>query len=388
MIKRIVVVLFLVGVVGVLYSQEQFPDWYKMRESIRQDWKIIYNEADPLRFQLTQISPPTTENPKKVLLVFPKPSSAYDTAVERITSAFHNKGINVNFTAVNFQGNDTLGEELLREIAFEEYDLIYSVGSKSSGYIYKNLARISAPVITVTSKDPVILGLTADYDSGSGSNIAFTSLDVPVFVQMAYLRELRPTLKNIAVMYARNNTSAYETQVVPLVEHAARENINIIEVVVEEQDNARVELAEKMGAAVSAMRGSDPRLDNSIFWITGSTSVFNEIVTINSLALAVPVLSVVTDVVQEGEDSAVISIGVSFESNADLASFYGIDILVNGVDPGTLPVGVLSPPDISINFLKARQIELKIPFSFFESASTIYGKDGKLVRLNGRKVER
>ena len=49
----------------------------------------------------------------------------------------------------------------------------------------------------------------------------------------------------------------------------------------------------------------------------------------------------------------------------------------------TLPVGVVSPPDVAISFRKARDIGMKIPFSLFESASTIYDNDGKLVRSGG-----
>ncbi len=379
-----IIFLLLLGTTW-LFAQEEGPDWYIMRDSVRRDWRMVYNRADPNRFRLIQISLPSNEAPQRVLFIFPKPSSAYDTAVERITAAFHNRGVNTDFTAINFEGDSQLGEELLREIAFENYDLIYSVGSTSTKFIYDNLSRITTPIVTVTSKDPVLLGLINTY-GGSGQNIAFTSLDVPIQVQMAYLRELRPDLRNIAVMYAKNNTSAYGTQVIPLIEFAGPEGINVIEVVVEDQSNARAELRQMMDPALDAMRRTDPRLDNSVFWITGSTSVFQEITTINSLAREVPVLSVVTDVVREGEDSAAISIGASFESNADLASFYGLDILLNGVNPGSLPVGVISPPDIAINFLKTRTIDLKVPFSFFESASTIYNANGDLVRLNGSKI--
>lgn len=43
-------------------------------------------------------------------------------------------------------------------------------------------------------------------------------------------------------------------------------------------------------------------------------------------------------------------------------------------------VGVVSPPDVAVSFRKAREIGMRIPFSFFESATTLYDNDGKLVR--------
>ena len=151
--------------------------------------------------------------------------------------------------------------------------------------------------------------------------------------------------------------------------------------------NARQELAELVPAAVRQMRESDPALKNSVFWITGSTSVFREIETINLHSDIVPVLSVVPDVVREGSDSAVLSIGVSFESNAHIAAIYGVDILQNGTAAGSLPVGLVSPPDIAVNFLRAREIGLKVPFSFFETASIVYDRGGQIVRDKGKRVE-
>ena len=57
------------------------------------------------------------------------------------------------------------------------------------------------------------------------------------------------------------------------------------------------------------------------------------------------------------------------------------------MSPGELPVGIITPPDIAISFAKAREIGLKIPFGFFESATFIYNPDGVLVRDQGQLVE-
>ena len=89
------------------------------------------------------------------------------------------------------------------------------------------------------------------------------------------------------------------------------------------------------------------------------------------------------EVVNGTEASAVLSIGISFESNAHLAAIYAGEVLADRRKAGDLPVGIVSPPDIAINFKKAREIGLRVPFNFFESATYIYGYDGKQVR-NGR----
>jgi putative ABC transport system substrate-binding protein len=55
------------------------------------------------------------------------------------------------------------------------------------------------------------------------------------------------------------------------------------------------------------------------------------------------------------------------------------------VRAGDLKVGIVSPPDISISFLKAHEIGMRIPFSFFESASFIYDYQGRAVRRVGHE---
>src|SRR5262249_42928941 len=199
-------------------------------------------------------------------------------------------------------------------------------------------------------------------------------------VQMAYVRELNPELKNLAVLVDSKNISAVQTQAEPIAAYARNRGIQVIWGEVQNPARAREELASVVRDAVQTMRKSDPDLSKSLFWVTGSTSVFREIQTINANADRVPVISVVPEIVRAGPDTAVIAIGISFESNAHLAAIYGIDILQGRAKAEDLKVGVVSPPDIAISFLKSREIGLRVPFSFFESASFVYDYDGRPVR--------
>jgi putative ABC transport system substrate-binding protein len=88
----------------------------------------------------------------------------------------------------------------------------------------------------------------------------------------------------------------------------------------------------------------------------------------------------IPEIVTAGEDTAVLATGISFESNAHLAAVYGADILARRAKVGDLKVGIVSPPDIAISFLRARQINMNVPFSFFEAASFVYDYDGLPVR--------
>jgi putative ABC transport system substrate-binding protein len=363
-------------------------EWFKLDPDTARSWALAPDPADPLRFSIT----PTARElqgaaPKRVLALFTKASSGYNTALSTMLDVLLDKRLAVTVTGINFENKPEQGRRALEHATAERYDLIISLGSDCTAYLWQNFRGGPMPVVSVNAKDPVLLGLLPDYQ-GSGANFAFTSLDVPIDLQMTYLKQLKRDLKNVAVMYADSNKSAKETQVRPLKAAADQYGITVLDVVVTNDKQAREELAEKVPRAVAEMRRTDPAGANSVFWVTGSTEVFREIETIARAAGTIPVISAVPDVVQEGDNSAVLSVGVSFESNAHLAALYAADILTGKVKAGDLRVGVVTPPDIAINFRKARQVGLKIPFRFFESASFIYDYDGKPVRKDGQTVGR
>ncbi|MBI5053085.1 MAG: hypothetical protein HZB52_07425 [Chloroflexi bacterium] len=338
-------------------------DWFAVYSKAAANWNITPDAGDVNKFTIAPKTPNGSE--KKIFVLYPRKSSAYDTAISTLLDVFYNKKVPATFTIVNFDRKNDKGLAALGLAESLKSDLIFSMGSESTDFVYLNYKGKSIPVVTVCSKDPVLLNYVKDYNSGSGTNLAFTSLNVPIEVQMAYLKQLRPNLRNIAVMFADSNTSSKETQVKPLKDASSVYKINVIDVVVLQDAKAKQELEAAMPGVIEEMKKTDPSLQDSIFWITGSTPVFNEIATINAMAGKIPVLSVVPDVVKEGDASAVLSIGVSFESNAYIGALYGADILLGAAKAGDLKVGVVSPPDIAINFKRY---------------------DGKTVRKGGEEV--
>lgn len=356
---------------------EPFSKWFKYAPEISRQWEIKGDSAKPLQ---VLVKNNLTQGPlRRVFVLYPRASSAYDIAITQILQVFSNKDINAEFLIVNFELDDARGKALMRQAEKDGYELVFAMGSESAAWLYNRYKNGTLPVVTVCSKDPVLLGQMKDYDSGSGSNFAFTSLNVPIEVQMAYVRELRPNLKNIAILVDAKNISAVQTQADPIANYAKDKGIQVIWGAVNDPDKARQELEQIVPQAVAKMRANDPSLSESLFWITGSTSVFREIRTINRFADRVPVISAVPEIVKAGPDTAALGVGVSFESNGRLAGIYGARVLA-GSKVGALKVGIVSPPDMAISFLKAREIGLRVPFSIFEIASFVYDYDGNAVR--------
>lgn len=384
--KGCVLSLFFAGYLGLSSSFSAYaqttpvPPWFRYGKSVQTRWTVTGNPADDHRVMLRQLSSDALGKKHRVLFLYPRASSAYDTAITTMLGVFDAKDLDVEITAINFENNDERGREALRFAESVKSDLIVAMGSESTAWLFDHYRGGAIPVVSVCSKDPVQLGQAQSYTEGSGSNFAFTSLNVPVEVQMAYVRELKPDLKNLAVLVDAKNVSAVQTQAEPIAKFARERGVQIIWGAVQNPSKAREELGPIVADAVRTMRKSDPDLSKSLFWVTGSTSVFLEIKTINDNADRVPVISVVPEVVKDGADTAVMSIGVSFESNAHLAAIYVSDILGGKARAGELKVGLVSPPDIAVSFLKAREIGMKVPFTFFETASFVYDYDGRPVR--------
>jgi putative ABC transport system substrate-binding protein len=375
-----VAALVLSSIAGAARAAEPrpFDKWFKYKSEIEKNWTVAGDPANAMRVVISRKETPGAT--RRVLVMYPRPSSAYDIAITEILQIFAAKELNAEVEVVNFELDNAKGKAVLQAAEANKTELIFAMGSESAAWLYHNYKGGAVPVVTVCSKDPVLLGQMKDYDTGSGNNFAFTSLNVPIDVQMSYVRELRPNLKNIAVLVDMKNVSAVQTQAEPVAQYLKEKGVNVIWGSVQDPTKAREELTRIIPEAVRNMRKTDPNLDNSLFWITGSTSVFKEIRTINEYADRVPVISVVPEIVTKGADTAVLAIGVSFESNARLAAIYGAQIL-NGTAPGKLKVGLVSPPDMAISFMKARDIGMRIPFNFFEVASFVYDYTGANARM-------
>lgn len=366
--------------VAATADEPAYSDWFKVTPDAEQAWIISGVGEDPNQVRITRKNATGSGGAvRRVFVLYPRPSSAYDTAMSKILAVFAEKGINADLFVYNFHNEDDKGQHALEMAKRQSAELIFSMGSEATAWLLGHFRDGSIPVVSVCSKDPVMLGQTPRYDTGTGTNFALTSLNMPVEVQMAYVLDFKPNLKNLAILVDNKNVSAVETQAKPMQEVAKQRGIQVLLLGVENPETAKQELADLVDGAVATMRKSDPTLDNSLFWITGSTSVFKEILTINAHSDRVPVLSVVPENVKAGDESVVMSIGISFESNAHLAAVYGADVLTGARKAGDLPVGIVSPPDIAINFRKAREIGLEIPFSFVESASKMYDYEGNEV---------
>lgn len=359
--------------------------WLELSEDALKFWQAQTIPDHPATMHIVpKWSVPKEKRLKKLLALVPKPSESYSLATSELLKVLKEHDILAEITLINFNKEDSLGKAAIALAEQENMDLIFSMGSESAAFLHDFYSQGKIPVVTCTNKDPVLLGQVADYDQKSGTNIAYTSLNVPLDIQINYLFDLKPHLKNIGMMYDRNHAQVVATEVMPMRERLLKLNLHVMDIRVSSAETAIAELMKEIPQAITEMRRTDPSLQESLLWITSSTSVFSNIATVNQFSEHLPIIGGIPNVVGEGEKSAVVAIGIDRRNNARLAGLYVVKILTGQAKAGELKVGLISPPDIAINFHVARKIGLKIPFDLFESASFIYNYEGKTARAFGQ----
>lgn len=361
-------------------------DWLEFDPTTRDHYAISPNPTDTARMRA---QPTWTDDPAafRLLLLIPFESvAAYSIGVDVVLRTFRQQGIPAEFEIWLYGNDDAIAREAVAWAEGNGVDLIMPVGSRAAAFMHDTYTGGRLPVVTNSAKDPVLLGQMPAYQQGSGTNIAYTSNTVPIRLFVSYLLQLLPDLKNVGVLYAESNRSAIETQVAPLHDLAASFGLTVHDVAARDGDLLEGDLVSGMSRVRERFAQTDPGLTASAWIVTGSTSVYRRIDLINDLAGRAPVVSTLPDVVRSGDDSAAVSIGINQSTVVQLSAFYAISILTEGVEPGSLPVGVVTPPDLAINFRVARQIGLGIPFRFMEAATFIYNYDGRQVRAFGQPV--
>ncbi|NQW10538.1 MAG: hypothetical protein HQ481_11750 [Alphaproteobacteria bacterium] len=364
-------------------------DWLQYDPGVHDDYEVVTETGDSARNAIEPIWASAAEraSAKRVMVLIPKASvEAYSISVNTILQVFERRRVPARFDVWFYDEDEKIAHEALAFAYAQPADLIISAGSSATAFLHAEHRGHAIPAVTSASKDPVALGQVADPKTGSGTNIAYTSINVATDTLVAYLRRLMPELITIGVLYSKDNPSAIGTQVKPLDAAAEKAGLTIVHMTVDGPATATADLDRAIPEGLANMRKVDPGLRRSLLLVTGSTPVYERISQINRHAVTLPVISMLPDIVRSGEDSALLSIGVNLTSAVALSAHYAVEILAGRAEPGALPVGAVSPPDLAINFLIARRIGIKVPFAFFESATFVYNIKGDQVIAFGQRM--
>jgi len=327
--------------------------------------------------------------PKTIVAMLPKESASYPKAFNRLLSYLQDNFPGTRIILCNFYKKDENCPKVLELAQKEKADLIFTIGSESAAAAAKFYVGCGIPVVTCNNKDPVIMGLMNDTEKGSGTNIAYTTLNMTADDMYLWIRKFNPLVTQVAILYDSKHKAVRAAEVEPIKERFSQNRIEVFDVATTGPDKAMDELPILMPDVLNRMQQNDPDLVKSLFLVTSCTSIWEQpaMGLVAKLAGKCPVMSTILDAVDGTEDGALVGIGIDRATAAHLSSVYAGRILSGKSQPQTMPLGRINPPDIAISFKKVKQLGIAIPFDFFEDASFIYGYEGKLVRQSDQRVD-
>lgn len=387
MLKKAITVVYLLlfSYLNIVAQTNYNLDWLTIDESLKETWSITTGTEE---FEGKVFRSNESENVQyKILILCSKKSSSYILAFNKLLEVVGGRFPNTEFIFYNFNKNEDRASEIVTYEADNDITMIVAMGSEAMIFSAENLSSSDIPVVTCINKDPVLLGYVDDYKNGSGTNIAYTSVNVPLNVNIEWLLKFKPNLKSMTILYDPDHSSVVKSEVLPLMEYLKDSGVFFYDGAIKSGESIEEDIAITMKKGIDFMEENDPGLDNSLFWLTSSTNIFSKMEVIAKQAGNVPVASSVPNTVNSTEDSAMLAFGIDRRNSANLAALYILEILTGNSSPGELPVGVVTPPDISISFFAASKVGERIPFEIFENASFVYGYDGRKLREYNVTVE-
>ena len=273
--------------------------------------------------------------------------AALDAATEGFMDALTEKlGDNVKFDLQNAQGESTTCSTIVTGFVANEYDLIMANATPAL------LAAVSAtdtiPILGTSVTDYATALAIDDMDAsvGTGINVSGTSDGVPAQMYADTVMELVPEAKSVAVLYcsAEPNSVLQADQFI-----ACMDELGVDTTVYTFTDSNDIQ-----AVVTSAVEGAD-----AMYIPTDNTAGSNMTIISNvCTAAGLPVICG-----EEGMCGAggLATVSISYYDIGHVCGEMAYDILVNGADVSTMPIGYAASPAKKYNLDFADAIGFEMP---------------------------
>ena len=273
--------------------------------------------------------------------------AALDAATEGFMDALTEKlGDNVKFDLQNAQGESTTCSTIVTGFVANEYDLIMANATPAL------LAAVSAtdtiPILGTSVTDYATALAIDDMDAsvGTGINVSGTSDGVPAQMYADTVMELVPEAKSVSVLYcsAEPNSVLQADQFI-----ACMDELGVDTTVYTFTDSNDIQ-----AVVTSAVEGADAMYIPTDNTAASNMTIINNVCT----AAGLPVICG-----EEGMCGAggLATVSISYYDIGHVCGEMAYDILVNGADVSTMPIGYAASPAKKYNSDFADAIGFEMP---------------------------
>lgn len=264
-------------------------------------------------------------------------------------------GVNIAVDYQNAQNDQTNLKTICQKFVNNKYDLIVAIATPSAQAAAGETEDI--PVLFSACTDPLGSGLVTDMNK-PGKNVTGTSDAVSAEKIMELAKRITPNIKKVGALYNSSETNSISV-INNLKEYAQKNGMTVVE--------ATVTNSSEVQQAVQSLVGN-------------VDAVFSPID--NTIASAMPIVTQVANKaklpVYVGADSMVkdgglATYGINYTILGQETANMAVEIL-NGTNPGEIPVKTMSDMDVYVNKDTAKAIGVTIPDDVLKEAVQIFGE--------------
>ena len=249
---------------------------------------------------------------------------ALDKANEGFIAALDDAGISYTVDQQNAPGDQPTCQTIAEKLVNDGNDLIYAIATPAAQAVAGMTKDI--PVVISAVTDPAESGLVAD-NAAPGGNVTGASDLTPVADQISLLKQLIPDAKTVGVLYcSAESNSAIQAQ---MAKEACEANgLEAVDFTVSSTNEIQTVVESMVGKVDAIYAPTDNTIANGMATVA---MIAND----NGL----PVICGESGMVESG---GLATYGIDYYQLGYMAGEMAVDILVNGTNPGDIPVGYLS----------------------------------------------
>ena len=249
---------------------------------------------------------------------------ALDKANEGFIAALDDAGISYTVDQQNASGDQPTCQTIAEKLVNDGNDLIYAIATPAAQAVAGMTKDI--PVVISAVTDPAESGLVAD-NAAPGGNVTGASDLTPVADQISLLKQLIPDAKTVGVLYcSAESNSAIQAQ---MAKEACQANgLEAVDFTVSSTNEIQTVVESMVGKVDAIYAPTDNTIANGMATVA---MIAND----NGL----PAICGESGMVESG---GLATYGIDYYQLGYMAGEMAVDILVNGTNPGDIPVGYLS----------------------------------------------
>lgn len=259
--------------------------------------------------------------------------AALDKANEGFIAALDESGIKYEVDQQNASGEQSACQTIAEKLVNDGNDLIYAIATPAAQAVAGVTSEI--PIVLSAVTDPAESGLVASNDA-PGGNVTGTSDLTPVKEQIELLKQILPDAKTVGILFCSSESNS-EIQAAMAREACEANGLEHIDFTVSSSNEIQTVVESMVGKV-------------DVIYAPTDNTIAAGMPTVSMIAIdnGLPIICGEQGMVDAG---GLATYGIDYYQLGYMAGQMAVEILRDGADPATMPIGYLSADqcELSVN---------------------------------------